>query len=141
MVCIQIGHNVSAICHIKRHIHLKASQLRTFDNGLRAVAKVSKLNQFVQLVIRSQRAVTKHVTHIGRTQHIETATHIHIIQRTTDTCKEVDESLTIGNTLLILLGIDNLIVLGTQTDIRHDMVKIGKVNTAMHIQLIILRRV
>ena len=139
MVSIQIGHNMCSICYIKRHIHLETCQLWSFYDGLGTVTEVGKLNQFIQLVISCQRAVTKHVTHISRTQHIETATHIHIIQSTTNTGKEVDESLAIGYTLLILLGIDNLIVLGPQTHICHDMIKISKVNTTMNVQFVILR--
>ena len=141
VIGIQVGHDVGTISHVQCHIHLETCQLRTFYDGLCTITEVGKLNQFIQLVIRRQRAVAKHVAHIGRAQHVETATHRHIVQSTTDTCKEIDEGLTVSYALLILLGIDNLIVLSPQTYIRHDMVWIGKVHTAMNVQFIILRRI
>ena len=128
-----------ALVNVQRHIHLEARQLRTLYDGQCTVAEVGKLHQFVQLVISGQRAVTQHVTHIRRTQHIDSSAHIHIVQCTADAGKEVDESLTIGYALSVLLGINNLVVLGTETKVRHNMVKIGKIDTTVHIQLIVLR--
>ena len=49
---------------IDGHVHLQAVQGGTRDNDLGGIAKVGKLNQFLQLVVRRQRRVAQHVTHV-----------------------------------------------------------------------------
>ena len=79
MIGIQIGHDMGTFRHVDSHIHLESVQWRTFDDNLSGVAKVGKLHQFVQLVVRRQRRITQHVAHIRRAQHFQSSTHRQII--------------------------------------------------------------
>ena len=51
MVGIKIGYHVCAFRYFHRQIHIEACQVWTIHHGLRCIAKVCKLHQFVKLVV------------------------------------------------------------------------------------------
>ena len=138
MIGVQISHDMGTFRHVDGHIHLEAIQWRTLDDNLRGVTEISKLHQFVQLVVRRQRRVTQHVAHICRAQHFQTSTHREVVQRTAHAGKHVDESLAIGDALRILLGTDNLVVTGLHTQIDHHLVYMAEVNVTLDIQRVVV---
>ena len=121
VVGIHVGHDVCTFRHVQRHIHAEAVDWRARDGSLRGITEVRKLDQIVQLVVSGDRRVTEDVAHIRCTQHIQTSTHIDIVQRTVHHGKDIDKGLAIGHTLGMLLDTDNLEVISLHAQINHNL--------------------
>ena len=86
------------------------------------------------MVVVGQRRVTQHVVHVGRAQHAETATHGQVAERAVHRGKDIDKGLAVGYTLRVLVGSDELEVLGTHAHIKPDVVQILEIDIALHVE-------
>ena len=115
-------------------IGFEARRCGTYNDGLGRVAEIGKLHQLIQTVIGRQRGVEQHIGQVARAQQIQPATHLHLIQRTLHACEHIHISLTPGDGVGFLLRIDQQQVLGTHAEVDMDMVGVGEVYLAHHVQ-------
>ena len=141
MVGIHVGHDMSTVRYIQRHIHPEAIDGRACDSSLRSITEISEFHKVIQLVIGSNRCITQDITHISSTQHIQTATHIEVFQRTVHHGKYIHKSLAVSHTLSMLFGANNLEVLSPHTHIDRNVVRIVEVDTTLHIQRVVVMRI
>ena len=132
---------MGALRHLEGHIHRESVEWRTLDDNLRGVAEVRKLNQIVQLIVGGQGRVAQHIAHIGSSKYLQTTTHIQVVQRTTHGGKHIDEGLSIGYALGILLGVDNLEITGSHPHVDHHLIEIGEVDLALDVQRVLIIRI
>ena len=141
VVSIEVGHHMGTLRHLKGHIHCESVECWTLNDNLRSIAEVSKLDQIVQLIVCSQGRVAQHIAHISSSQHFHTTSHIQIVQRATHGGKHIDEGLSIGYALGILLGVDNLEITGSHPHVDHHLIEIGEVDLALDVQRVLIIRI
>ena len=141
MVGIEIGHDVGSLRHVNRHIHTETIKSGVLDNNLSSIAKVLEFHQVVQLVVGGQWRVAQDIAQIGGAQDIETTTHGQVLQGSAHACEDVNEGLAIGNTLCMLFGTNNLVVLSPHAHIDRYTLQVCKVDVALNIErtVVVLR--
>ena len=123
---------------VQRHIHAEAIDGWTCHSNLCSIAEVRELHEVIQLVVGSDRRITQNVAHIGGTQHIQTSTHIEVFEWSVHHGKDIDEGLAIGHTLGMLLGTDNLEVVGLHTQINHNLFEVAEVDITLYVQRVVV---
>ena len=73
--------------------------------------KLRKLDEFVKLVVCSNRTIAEDIAHICLTQNVKLALHDQVVKRTSYCSIDIDKSLAIGDTLVVFLLSYDLIIL------------------------------
>ena len=120
--------------HTDRQVGSDTAGHGTLDDGLGGVGEVRKLHEVVQTVVSREGRVEQHIGHIRGAKYVETASHVHLLQRSLQTGEEVHEGLAVGNALGLLFTVDEHEVTGPHPHVDGDTVQIAEVDVAHQVQ-------
>ena len=81
LINVKSTKNVSTLVDIQSHIHTETTKRRTRNREFCTISKIGKLNKLVKLIVSGKWTVTKYIGKVSRTQHIQTTTHLQIVNR------------------------------------------------------------
>ena len=110
----------------------------TRHNDLRSVAEVGEFHQIVQVIVRRERGVAQHVTHVRRAEHVEAASHVEVVHGTVHAGKHVDENFAVSDALGVLFGTDNLEVAGLHAEVHQHAFGVAEIDVALDVERVVV---
>ena len=135
VVSIQCAHHMSLLIDTDTHVHAEAVDVGSFHgvDGC-GVGEVGEADEIFQFAISGECRLAQHIGHIGITQHIKPATHLQGRERSLHHTEEVDICLAVEFRAWVLLGIDQQEVACAHPHVKHHLVHVGEVETALYVQ-------
>ena len=127
-----------ALVYIYRHVHIKTRQRRMYHALLRRIIQAHKLHESFHLIVCCKRRVPEDICHVGIAKHIESASHLQIVETSSNEAEEVNVRLTERHASVVLLRVDKLIVLCPHPHVHHYAVEVGKVYVTIYIKRVVV---